>query len=80
MVVKGLGALRSDPSVVRDPAVWFQRAAELLQRVTARQPLVVGVFQNQPAAEVFIIRHYHHYNYCYSNIIAICDIIFRCEK
>lgn len=33
-------------------AMWFERCAALLRRKTLRTPLVVGVFQNQPAQEV----------------------------
>lgn len=31
---------------------WFSKSAQVLKRVTTRQPLVVGVFQDQPIEEV----------------------------
>lgn len=31
---------------------WFSKCAQVLNRVTTRQPLVVGVFQDQPIDEV----------------------------
>ena len=31
---------------------WFSKCAQVLKRVTTRQPLVVGVFQDQPIDEV----------------------------
>jgi phosphoribosylanthranilate isomerase len=34
------------------PKLWFTRCAELLKKVTLRQPLSVGVFQDQPTDEV----------------------------
>jgi len=30
------------------PKLWFQRCADVLRKVTVRQPLTVGVFQDQP--------------------------------
>lgn len=64
------GAVTSLPSEIEklkadklSPKLWFQRCADVLRKVTVRQPLTVGVFQDQPIEFVSII--------LYNNI---CDV------
>ena len=40
------------PSNTNGVVAWYREAAEILQRLTVRTPLSVGVFQNQPIEEV----------------------------
>lgn len=45
-----LGALRKEKLM---PKLWFTRTMEVLKKVTTRQPLVVGVFQDQSVEQVW---------------------------
>lgn len=49
MLVSELARLQADKL---SPKLWYQRCTELLRKVTLRQPLAVGVFQDQSAQEV----------------------------
>ena len=48
-MVKEIQAMTADRL---SPKLWFSRSADFLRKTTLRRPLVVGVFQDQTAAEI----------------------------